>query len=234
MPSPTTALELIKGAMRLIGAIATGETLTADETTDGLKALNDLLENWSVEKLSVWQRVNETFNAVAGQVTYTIGPTGTWVTTRPVRINDAYCTVNGEDFPVDVINQQQYNDIAVKNQQSSIVERLLYLNTNANGTVTLWPVPQETAAVTLSMDTLLTNITDVNTSLSYPPGYAKALRYSLAVELAAEFGVQASPSVLQIAQDCKADIKRANKVPVRAAYDGLLTGGLGDSYDRGY
>jgi hypothetical protein len=214
--------------MRLIGAIETGETPTDEEISDGLQALNDLLENWSVERLSVWQRTNETFTAVPGQAVYTIGPGGNWNTSRPVRINDAYTTVNGEDFHIEVINQQQYNDTAVKALQDSIVQRLLYLNTNELGTITLWPVPQVASQITLSMDTLLTNITDPNTELVYPPGYAKALRYGLAVEFAPEFGTTASATVTQIAQDSKADIKRANKVIVRAAYDGMLTNTVGN------
>ena len=37
--------------MRLAGVLASGETPTADEAADGLKSLNDILENWSLEPL---------------------------------------------------------------------------------------------------------------------------------------------------------------------------------------
>ena len=55
--------------MRLIGTIATGETPTADETADGLLVLNDMLENWSTETLSVWGSSNQTFNTVPSACT---------------------------------------------------------------------------------------------------------------------------------------------------------------------
>lgn len=39
--------------MRLATVLASGETATADEANDGLKTLNDLLENWSLDRKSV-------------------------------------------------------------------------------------------------------------------------------------------------------------------------------------
>jgi hypothetical protein len=99
MPSGITAGELIKSSLRLIGAIGTSEVPTADEFTDALNALNDLLETWSTQNLAVYGSADVTFNTVAGTATYTIGPTGAWVTDRPVRINDApICTFGGVDF----------------------------------------------------------------------------------------------------------------------------------------
>src|ERR1700752_1631654 len=107
MPSGMTASDLIKTSLRNINAIATGETPTSDELNDGLVMLNDLLENWSTQNLAVYGQQDVTFNTVGGTASYTIGPTGAWVTARPVRINDyPYCTVNGSDFPIQPISQQ--------------------------------------------------------------------------------------------------------------------------------
>src|SRR5882757_50714 len=127
MPSPTTAGALITSSLRLIGAIATGETPTAAEINDGISTLNDLLENWSTQNLAMYGSAVEIFPTVAGQAIYTIGPTGNWNTARPVRISgDGYCTFNGVDFPVEQIGQGQYDAIGLKTQQQPIVEKLLY------------------------------------------------------------------------------------------------------------
>lgn len=234
MPSGIIVSDLIKSSMRLIGAIASGETPTADEANDGLLVLNDMLENWSTETLSVWGSSNQTFNLVAGQAVYTIGPTGNWVTDRPQDIDDAYMTFNGVDFPVVVISQEQYNEINLKSMQQPIVERLLYVNEFPLGRVTVWPVPTQANNITLTMNRILDFPVTLNQTLTGPPGFVKAIRYCLAVELAPEFGVEPSPTVVQVAADAKGDYKRANIPLVVAQYDAALTVPQVALYQRGY
>lgn len=234
MPSPTTALDLIKGAMRLIGAIATGETPTADEANDGLVALNDVLEGWSLEGLAVWGSSNQTFNTVPGQRTYTIGPGGDFDTDRPVALFGGYCTFGGVDFPIGVVDQMAYNRIALKSQQQPIVEQMLYVNETPLGRLTLWPVPSNSIPLVLSCGRVLTSVATLATTLVYPPGYAKALRYALAVHLAAEYGKIPTADVATIARDSKGNIKSANNVIPLMAFDSVLTGDGPAIWQRGY
>jgi hypothetical protein len=87
----------------------------------------------------------------------------------------------------------------------------------------------------LNTDRVLTFPVILTTSLSFPPGYEKALRYTLATNLAPEYGVAVSPAVAAIAASSKADIKRANKKRVLAAYDSTLLGEPAFAYyQRGY
>jgi hypothetical protein len=234
MPSGIIVSDLIKSSMRLVGAIATGETLTAEEANDGLLVLNDMLENWSTETLSVWGSSNQTFNLVAGQSVYTIGPAGNWVTDRPQDIDDAYMRFSGVDFPVKVISQEQYNEINLKSMQQPIVERLLYVNEFPLGVVTVWPVPTQALPITLTMRRILDFPVALTDALTGPPGYLKALRYCLAVEFAPEFGLEASATVVQVAADAKGDYKRANIPLAVAQYDDALTVPQVALYQRGY
>lgn len=234
MPSGIIVSDLIRSSMRLIGVIATGETPTADEANDGLLVLNDLLENWSTENLSVWGSSNQTFVLVPGQSIYTIGPLGNWVTDRPMDILDAYMTFSGVDFPVVCINQEQYNEINLKSMQQPIVERLLYVNEFPLGKVTVWPVPTQANNLTLTMGRILDFPVALTDTLTGPPGFLKALRYCLAVEFAPEFGVEASPTVLAVANDAKGDYKRSNMTEVVAQYDAALTVPQVALYQRGY
>jgi len=234
MPSPTTALDLIKGAMRLIGAIATGETPTADEANDALNTLNDVLEGWSLEGLAVWGSSNQTFNTVPGQKLYTVGPGGNFNTDRPVNVFGGYCTFGGVDFQIEVVDQLAYNRIALKSQQQPIIEQMLYVNENPLGFLTLWPVPSNVIPITLSCGRILTQIPNLATSLVYPPGYAKALRYSLAVHLAAEYGMVPAVDVATIARDSKGNIKNANMTPPVMTFDSVLTDDGPAIWQRGY
>lgn len=234
MPSPILALDLIQSAARLTGALASGETLNANEASDCLLVLNDLLENWSTENLAVWGAANETFTLVPGQATYTIGAAGNFNTTRPIYITSAYCTFGGVDFPVELVNQDQYNLINLKTQEQPIVEKLLYVNDFPQGRITLWPVPNTAIPLVLSTGRVLSSPVTLATSLTGPPGYLKALRFCLAVELCPEFGMEPTPSVLQITADAKGDYKRANQVPVVSRFDDAITVDPVALYQRGY
>lgn len=225
MPSPIAVPTLVNSALRLIGVVGSGENATPEELDDALLCLNDLYENWSTEKLSVWGAVNQTFALVPGQATYTIGPGGDFATTRPVYINDSYTTFSGIDTPVRSISQDEFNRISLKDMQQPVVEELLYVNDFPLGRITVWPVPSAAATITLSISRTLAGTITATDSLSGPPGFLKAMRFCLAVELAPEFGAEASSTVLQVAVDSKGDYKKSNMTEVVARYDDALTGG---------
>jgi hypothetical protein len=46
--------------------------------------------------------------------------------------------------------------------------------------------------------------------LYVPPGYLRAFRFNLAVEIAAEFGIEPPPNVARIAMAAKRTLKRIN------------------------
>lgn len=225
MPSPTTSGVLVRSSLRLIGAIATGETPTADEMNDGISSLNDLLENLSTQNLAVYGSAVEVFPTIASQAVYTIGPGGNWNTVRPVRIaGDAICTFSGVDFPVEQIGQGEYDDISLKAQQQAVVEKLLYVNANPLGLITLWPVPAGVVNITLNTDRVLTQVADAFTAMLFPPGYMLMMRYMLGILMAPDYGITIPPEILGIASKALADVKRANKVKRRSTFDSALVG----------
>jgi hypothetical protein len=223
MPSPSTAGVLVRSSLRLIGAIATGETPTADEMNDGIASLNDLLEILSTQNLAVYDAATQMFPTVPGQAIYTIGSGGNWNTWRPVRISgNPTCTFNGVDFPVTQIGQGEYDAIGLKTQQQPIVEKLLYVNDNPLGIITLWPVPSAIVNITLNADRVLTAVTDVNTAIIFPPGYLLMMRYMLGILMAPDYGITISPEIASVATSSLASIKRANKVKRQSTFDGAL------------
>ena len=230
----TSALQLIESSLRLATVLASGETATADEATDGLKSLNDILENWSLENLTVWQGDNEQYALTPGTGSYTIGPGGAFNTTRPIRIGLSFVRVNGSDFPLDQWSLDEYNAVAVKNI-GGIPERYVYINEYPLGQIILYPVPAAASTLFLNTDRVLTFPVTLATVLAFPPGYEKALRYTLATNLAPEYGVIPPPAVQAIATGSKADLKRANKKRVVAAYDSTLMGEPAFAYwQRGF
>lgn len=234
MPSPIAAVDLIQSSMRLAGILESGETATADEINDALAVLNDVIENWTTGTLSVWQTANESFTLVPGQSTYTIGVGGDFNTARPVRIEGAYCTVQGVDFPIQIIDQLQYNLLSLKSQQEQIVLQMVYQNDMPLGRIILWPVPAAAIPLVMSTSTSLVPVATTATSIEYPPGGAKALRYTLAVELAGEFGVPVLQTVADTYRDCVADFKRSMKRQVSSNFDTAIIGPQRAIWERGY
>ena len=224
MPSPTTVLAVVTKAMLHLGAIASGEQLNANEAQDGLDAFNDVLETWTLDKLAIYGSEPVAFTTVPGQRVYTVGVGGNWSTARPVNeILDATCTINGAEFDIGIWTQAEYDRIALKSQSSGFVERLLYINDFPFGKAILWPVPNAAFPLTINSSSVLTNATATGQVISYPPGYARALQYAVALELMAQYG--GSVDVSAGARATYAKIKRANRTPAIARFDPTLGGG---------
>lgn len=226
MPSPIPAITIIKTAMRLIGVIATGETPSADEATDGLQALNDVLERWSVEPYAVYGSLVETFETVRGQAIYTVGPGGDFDTDRPTTITGVYTNFDGVDFTAEEWTLDQYNMVPLKTQQTGYPSRYVYVNDAPLGQLILWPTPYQATPVSINRQQLLTQIPSIATIISLPPGYVSALQYAVAAELAPQYG---SPRDMTAqARGSLAIIKRMNRQSPIAQFDSTLLGGIGE------
>lgn len=221
----STVRDLIRGSLRLIGAVATGETPSADEQTDALSVLNDMIDSWSTERLLIYSIIREEFPLVVGQQSYTIGAAGNFNTTRPMRIEHAGIKISGTnpiELPMNILNRDEWAGIVVKSTQSSIPTMIHSEGTYPLDTLDLWPVPSATNTLVLYSWKALTSFASVNTTLALPQGYAKALRYNLALELAPEYGKTASDLVVEQAAEAKGNIKRMNIRPSFLGVDDAL------------
>ena len=206
-----TAGEQINGALRLIGQLAEGETPSAATSQDALTALNQMIDSWSTERLSVYATQDQVFTWPTNTATRTVGPTGQLVGTRPVQVHTStYFVQNGISYTLYLVNQDQYDAISLKTSTSTIPQIMWVNMTMSNATLTLFPVPTSTIALHLVSVVELTQPALLATELVLPPGYLRAFRFNLAVELAAEFGVEASPTVKRIADKSKRDLKNIN------------------------
>ena len=209
----TTAGDQINGALRLIGMLAEGETPSAATAEDALTALNQMLDSWSTERLSVFSTQNQVFMWPPGEARRTLGPTGDFVGNRPVTLDDSTYfkdPSNGVSYGIKIINQQQYDGIAVKTVTSTYPQ-VMWINMDMpNILMVIYPVPTRLLEWQFVSVTELTQPALLATELVIPPGYLRAFRFNLACEIAAEFGVEPSPTVARIAMSSKRNIKRIN------------------------
>jgi len=210
-----SAGDQINRALRLLGVLAEGETPSAATSQDALMALNQMIESWNTERLAVFSTQDQVFlwPAGVGNQTRTLGPTGNFVGLRPILIDDAtYFRDPGTNvsFGVKLINQQQYNGIAVKTVTSTYPQVMFVNNTFPDMTMTIYPVPTRQLEWHFVSVEELSNPATLATSLFFPPGYLRAFAYNLAMEIAPEFGVEPSPQVQRIAMTAKRNLKRIN------------------------
>jgi len=210
-----SAGDQINRALRLLGVLAEGETPSAATSQDALMALNQMIESWNTERLAVFSTQDQVFlwPAGVGNQTRTLGPTGNFVGLRPILIDDAtYFRDPGTNvsFGVKLINQQQYNGIAVKTVTSTYPQVMFVNNTFPDMTMTIYPVPTRELEWHFVSVEELSNPATLATELYFPPGYLRAFAYNLAMEIAPEFGVEPSPQVQRIAMTAKRNLKRIN------------------------
>jgi len=209
----TTAGELIDGALRLLGMLAEGETPSAATSQDALFAMNQMIDSWNTERLSVFSTQDQVFSWPPGQISRTLGPTGDFVGNRPIQLDDSTYfkdPASGISYGIKIINQQQYDGIAVKTVTSTYPQ-VMWINMEyPNIDMYVYPVPTKVLEWHFISVTELDQAVNLATALTFPPGYLRAFRYNLACEIAAEFGVEPSPQVSRIAMASKRNIKRIN------------------------
>lgn len=206
-----TAQQLIEASLRVIGVLASGETASSLENADALQSLNDLLASWSTERTYVFTILKEQFPLSAAS-SFTIGFGATFNTARPQHISSANVIIDGLTYPLRIINSQEYAD-ALEKDLSGKAPLVIYNNyEHPISTLYLWPSPSVVDPTTLELWTwkALTSVAALAATLDFPPGYQRALRYALAMELAPEYGVVPSDHVAKIAANAQTLIQGLN------------------------
>jgi len=207
-----TAGDQINRSLRLLGVLAEGETTSAATSQDALMALNQMIDSWNTERLSVFSTQDQVFTWPASILSRTLGPTGNFVGNRPILLDDAtyFKAPSGVSYGIKFINQQQYNGIAVKTVTSTFPQVMFTNMTFPDIEMYVYPRPTQDLEWHFISVEELSNPATLSTVLYYPPGYLRAFTYNLAMEFAPEFGVEPLPQVQRIAMTSKRNLKRIN------------------------
>ena len=208
-----TAGDQINGALRLIGQLAEAEEPSAATAQDALDSMNQMIDSWSTERLAVYSTQDQVFSWSPNFATRTLGPTGDFVGNRPILVDDSTYFLDpssGISFGIKLINQQQYDGIAVKTVTSTYPQVMFVNMTYPDITMVVYPVPTKVLEWHFVSVVELTQAALLSTTLAFPPGYMRAFKYNLACEIAADFGVEPSPQVSRIAMASKRNLKRIN------------------------
>lgn len=230
-----TASDLITAAIQRL--LADGQLPAQDDVQTGLLRLNDLIDGWKIEGLTV-NTISRVIWPLTGASNYTVGTTGTVVIDRPPNASGLVfgyvdLTVSPAfEAEVDNYTEDEYQSIPFKTLRATYPTGFYYNPTSPLGTLTPYPIATGSNlqgvlyAPSPAGELALTDV------LSLPAGYRRFYRDNLAVELAPDFAVQPSATLTQSAIDSKAAIKKANVRMTELVSEAGTLGGSSSAWNR--
>jgi len=212
------------------GAIALGMTLSGTGITTGTKIVGFATgAGGNVNELGTYLlNISQTAASTSINAFYQ----------RPLSINSSFVRINtnsngtpiingGLDYPVAVLNLENYNMIGLKTLSGPWPKAVYYQPSDPLGNIFVWPNPSQ-GEMHLFCDTLFSNYVTINDPIILPQGYEMALEWCLAERLMPSYGKASATQIQMInafAAQGKSTIKRTNMKPVQnSAYqDAILT-----------
>ena len=186
-PLFNTPDRIITTAMRVSGLLQKGEVPDATDYADYLPRLVDLVNLWQTQGLKLWLNSIVVIPLTAGQALYSLGPAASYLTTKPMRVLEAYYVLtSGNSYPLSSLAWVDYNLLANTLQQGALNSYFVDKQ-QTNQVVAFYMVPNAAAAsggnIELLVQKATTNFATVNDTLNFPQEWYIALYWGLAAEI---------------------------------------------------
>jgi hypothetical protein len=220
-----------------VGSIA-GTTLTVTSISSGAIALGQTLSGTGISAGTTIVAFQSGAGGNINEVgTYTVNISQNVASTtinsyyqRPLAINSCFVRINtnsngqpivngGLDYPVAILNVEDYEMIGLKTLNGPWPKALYYQPTETLGNIFVWPNPSQ-GEMHLFADTLFSRYTTINDPIILPQGFSMALRWCLAERLMPMYGKASTTQIAMIqayAAQAKSTIKRTNMKPIQSA-----------------
>jgi hypothetical protein len=149
---PTTVSDLIHSSFRLIGAVVAAETLETNELNDALVTLNQMIDVWSDEDVSVYAIKKDTFG-LNGASSYSMGPGGIAGTVRPTQVVAARAYSGTYGRALKIVGVDRWTAIAERGGLLNLPLKAFIDYAFPLATVWLWPAP--VSGVTVELYTVM-------------------------------------------------------------------------------
>jgi len=193
-----TRNDIISASLRLLGVLEEGAQPSATAIENASLVLNMMIKDWMTDGIKLWTTTEITLPLVSGKTSYSIGPESSndLITNKPLRLIQAFLrNISVDpyiDMPMTLISEQEYNILGSKFSEGT-VNSVYYKPYVTNGIAKVFLTPNENTAedyeLHLNVQRPIEDITGANQTFDFPAEWYQSLRWGLAAELAAEYGL---------------------------------------------
>ena len=217
-----TGTQIVRGALREIRILDPIESGASELIDDAITVGSDLLDTWRTKKLTISGVTRNVYSLTANTQSYTIGSGGGFNQDWPTAIEK--WSVIPDDTAANPVEHpigrpytwDQWQAVRVKSSTGAYPTTMYYDRRYAAGlgNCLFWPI-QTGGAVDVVLYTHVPAITSLVAATSYDlrPGFHRALKLNLAVELADRYGKQVTDRLERRAAMALADLKIHNIIP---------------------
>jgi len=180
--------DIIKRALRLVGALAQGETPTTDQVTEAAVALNGLVKAWQADGMPLWAIKEVTVPFVLDTSSYSLS------SPRPLKVLQAWNrnTASDVDIPMRIVTKDEYNRLGNKTSAGNPIQ-VFYDPSLGTGVLHVFPVPTSNEVSNNELHLVYqAPFADFDASTDtpdFPQEWFDAVTYGLATRLAPEYGL---------------------------------------------
>lgn len=188
MATSNTIYGIINDAMHDAGYLGEGAQPNSEQLATNFRRLNDIINLWQTQGLKLFLLEEVTVPLVAGQFSYTLGPTGDVVMAKPSRVLDAYViNPSGIRRPLIPIAWKDWNLLPQVTGNDGIINSYMVNKQALFTEVKFWNTPDALEA--LNTVVLLTQVQAPNginlqQNMDFPQEWRIALRWGLADDIA--------------------------------------------------
>lgn len=218
--------KIVHAAARQLGIVASGENLAASELQDGIECLQGLLAQWGTQRLMVHKATDITIPLIEGKTLYRLGKivgdcceyevtchgevlARPDISTDISHIADVGC-LNG--CPVLLVRDTNTTAPCI-NPASLCTNRVTY---SVDNPTWLFNVDGHAGELKIKVYAMPYNLC-AHDELHLPPVYERALKLSLALEIASEYGQEPSLILQRNQAAAMKVLKESNSTPFYAA-----------------
>ena len=182
--SPTASV-IITEALAIIDSLEGGTTASTEQITAAMPAFEMLVKALQAEGLQLWTIETESITPVLNQARYT-------TTKKAIKITDAvFRDSDDTDFPMFALSRDEYWRLSDKTTSSSLPTQYYFDPERTSSSISIWPVPDSTAAtgtIELTYQRQIEDITNTTNEIDFPAEWLDAITYQLALRLAPRYG----------------------------------------------
>lgn len=180
------ASRLIKLALKDAGRLQAGDTPNSELYADCISRLYDLINTWQTQGLKLWLNFLQSVTLTAGVGTYTLGPGGAIISSKPTRVLEGwYVPSSGARWPLNPLSWNDYYRLGNVAQQGA-VNSYFVDKQQLNLVVKLWQIPDASAALGTAQFLIQRQAvgpSEITEDVAFPLEWYMALRWGLADDL---------------------------------------------------